>query len=73
MGASITKLRKPVTRKLDAHIRGRPWFIEIDPAGFITVWPRRGKHEPIHVEAVYVHAKRLRVDRERQRKKKGKL
>lgn len=69
MGASTARLRRPLRRRLEAAFRGRPWFIEIDPAGYIAVWPRRCKPELIHVEAVYVQARRLRVDREKVKKK----
>lgn len=71
MGTSTAKLKRPLRRRLDAQWRGRPWFVEVDPAGFISVWPRRHKPEPIHVEAVYVQAMRLRKDRERVAKKKA--
>lgn len=72
MGTSVSLLRRPLRRKLGAAFRGRPWFIEVDPAGFIMAWPRRGRQEAIHIESIYVRAFQLRKQREALARKKSK-
>jgi hypothetical protein len=53
---STTALRIPIKRKLacnDGSRRRRPFFIEIDPAGVIRLWPRRCEPKEISVMRAY--------------------
>lgn len=66
-----TKLSGVITRKLlvhDGSRRQRPFFVQLDGAGIIRIWPRRCKPEEISVKAAYQEASERRISAEREAK-----
>lgn len=71
--SGAARLLRPLRRRLratDNTRRARPLFIEIDPKGLITVWPRRCPKESVSALGLYIYGAMLRKDNEREEKRK---
>jgi len=71
--AGAAKLLRPLRRRLDAtdgSRRARPLFVEIDPMGIVTVWPRRCLKESMSAIDIYIYGTQIRKEKLKEEKRK---